>query len=244
VLSGIDARVCIATVTWARDEHEQLLLRESLDLLANFGLPIAVADRGSGETFAAFLASRPQFKVAAPLGPSLVGQVLGSLTVAADTGAEFILYTESDKALFFKDGLESFIRSAGLRRRTGAVLAARSDGSFSTFPSIQQFTERTINELTGQFIGKPGDYSYGPFLLNRDLVPHLATIAPAVGWGWRHFAFGCAARLGYEVDHISGPYPCPSDQRVETDADRLHRIRQLAQNVQGLLLAMDPELRP
>jgi hypothetical protein len=235
------ARLCVSTVTWARDEGEQQLLRRSLLLLAEAGLTIVVADRGSGSGFSAFLASHPQFRVARPYGPSLVGQVQASLTEAAATGAEFILYTESDKASFFKDGLDPFLRAATLRPGTGAVLAARSEATFATFPPLQRFTERTINDLCAQFIGKPGDYSYGPFLLNRDLVPRLADIPPEAGWGWRHFMFGSAARLGYTVDQIVGEHPCPPDQQHEDESERLHRLRQLSQNIQGLVLSMTPQ---
>lgn len=232
-------RLCIATVTWARDEQEQRLLRKSLLLLADRGLPIVVADRDSGTGLRDFLASRPQFRLVSPRGPSLVGQIQASLGEAARTDAEFILYTESDKALFFETALEDFIRRADLADRTGAVLAARSAASFATFPSLQQFTERTINQLCAEFIGATGDYSYGPFLLHRALVPRLAAIPADAGWGWRHFVFAAAARHGYRIGHIVGDYPCPPDQREENDVERLHRVRQLQQNVRGLLLGME-----
>jgi len=231
-------RICIATVTRARDEQEQQLLRKSLLLLADRGLSIVVADRDSGTGLRDFLASRSRVRLVSPRGPSLVGQIQASLGEAARTDAEFILYTESDKVLFFKDGLDDFIRRAALGDRTGAVLAARSEASFATFPPLQQFTERTINELCAKFIGAPGDYSYGPFLLHRALVPRVSAIPSDAGWGWRHFMFAAAARPGYRIRHIVGDYPCPPGQRDENEAERLHRVRQLQQNVRGLLLGI------
>jgi hypothetical protein len=236
-------RVCAATVTWARTEAEQQLLRTSLLRLAKTGLTIVVADRDSGPAFRAFLDSNAQFRVVAPLGPTLVGQVQASLSAALETGADFILYTESDKALFFRDGLEPFLDGAELGGRTGAVLAARTDDSFATFPPIQRLTERTINELCAELTGSRGDYSYGPFILNRVLVPHLADLAPDAGWGWRHFIFATAARLGYSVTHSVGDYPCPPDQRQEDRTESLHRMRQLEQNIRGLLLSETPAKR-
>lgn len=231
-------RVCVSTVTWARDENEGRLLRRSLLELTRSGLAIVVADKGSGAAFRDFLESHGQFTVVPPGGPSLVGQVQASLAAAAATGADFILYTESDKELFFREALPDFLERADLHPRAGAVLAARSDAGFSTFPPLQRFTERTINELCGEFIGTPGDYSYGPFLLNRDLVPRVADVPADAGWGWRHYMFASAARLGYAVSHIAGDYACPPDQRQEDDGERLHRVRQLQQNIQGLLLAI------
>ena len=231
-------RVCVSTVTWARDERELQRLETSLRRLAESGLTVVVADRGSGPAFSEFLASHRQFRVAPPLGPSLFGQVQASLAAAAATGADFILYTEPDKELFFSDGLADFLRRADLSPGAGAVLAARSESSFATFPDLQRFTERTINELCAQFIGAPGDYSYGPFLLNREIVPRVARIAPETGWGWRHFAFATARRLGFSVNHVVGEYPCPPDQQVEGEAERVHRVRQLKQNIDGLMQAI------
>jgi hypothetical protein len=197
-----------------------------------------VADRGSSPRFTAFLAAFPRFLVTVPEEHSLVAQVQASLRAAAATGAAFILYTESDKELFFRGGLEELIRQSSRDAAVGAVLASRSSSSFATFPPLQRFTERTINELCARVVGVPGDYSYGPFLLNRALVSRVEGIAPDVGWGWRHFVFGLAARLGYRVEHIVGSYPCPEDQQHEDERERIHRLRQLSQNIEGLVMSM------
>jgi hypothetical protein len=34
---------------------------------------------------------------------------------------------------------------------------------------------------------------------------------------------------------VTGDYPCPPDQRVEDDAERTHRLRQLGENILGLI---------
>ena len=231
------ADVCVSTITWVRQEAEEALIRRALGVLAEPGLPVAVADRGSSRTFTEFLAARPQFAVAAPREPSLVSQVQASLRTALQTGCEFILYTESDKELFFRNGMREFIRQAPRGHDVGVVVAARSESSFATFPPFQRYTEATINELCAQFIGERGDYSYGPLLLNRALVPYVDSLGKEVGWGWRHFVFGAARRLGYRVLHIVGEYPCPPDQQDETQADHVHRMRQLSENIQGLILS-------
>jgi hypothetical protein len=36
------------------------------------------------------------------------------------------------------------------------------------------------------------------------------------------------------IVHLAGDYECPLDQRTEDDAERLHRLRQLSQNIDGL----------
>ena len=50
-------RVAIATMTWARNEQEESLLRESLSILAQEQITTFVADGGSGQGFLQFLAS-------------------------------------------------------------------------------------------------------------------------------------------------------------------------------------------
>ena len=56
-----------------------------------------------------------------------------------------------------------------------------------------------------------------------------------LGWGWRHAVFHAAHRGGLRVEHVIDDYPCPPDQRVEDDAERTHRLRQLSDNIRGLI---------
>jgi hypothetical protein len=65
----------------------------------------------------------------------------------------------------------------------------------------------------------------------------VLSIADDAGWGWRPFVFALAARMGLGVTLLEGDYLCPPDQRGEDAGERLHRIRQLQQNVRGLILA-------
>jgi hypothetical protein len=229
------SKIAVATITWAQSPHDEQLLARSLGLLANHGLPVAVADRGTSISFGEVLRSLPNVSVTVPSEPGLVPQVQAALELAAAFGTRFILYVEPDKELFFGSRMAAFTESARDGQDAGVVIAARSAASFRTFPPMQQYTEGVINHLCGEMIGLPGDYSYGPFLLNRELVPHVSGIGSRLGWGWRHFAFLTAHRLGLRVLHITGDYPCPPDQRGEGAVDRAHRLRQLSQNILGLL---------
>ena len=103
------------------------------------------------------------------------------------------------------------------------------------FESMQRYCEGVINELVARLTRVSGDYSYGPFLIARSLLPRLETIEPRVGWGWRHHAFLSAHRQGRRIVHLTGDYPCPPDQRHEDDAERMHRLAQLSQNILGLI---------
>ncbi len=229
------ASVAVATMTWVRSAAEEETLARALARLADTGLPVAVADRSTSAAFTGFLRRLPGFSVRTVSEPGLVAQVKASVGCAATFRRPFVLYVEPDKEFFFGTPLRDFIGAAPGGGDTGIVLASRSPASFDTFPPMQRYTESVINHLTGELIECTGDYSYGPFLMNGELLPSVAALAPHLGWGWRHFVFLAAHCRGLRVSHVTGDYPCPTDQREETDADRAHRLRQLSQNILGLV---------
>ena len=232
------SQLAVATITSARTPAEDDRLRRSLARLAQAQLPVAVADAGTNRDFAGFLTRLANFQVRTPLARGLVAQVIASMDLAARFDTPHILYTEPDKELFFERGLGDFVRGAMAHAEgpeVGVVLASRSAESFATYPPMQRYTEGIINDLCGQLLGCPGDYSYGPFVVSRALLPPLRSLRHDLGWGWRHFAFRAAHVLGLRVVHVTGDHPCPPDQRVEDDAERAHRLRQLSENIQGLI---------
>jgi hypothetical protein len=230
-----DSRVVIATMTRARDAREELLLRESLSRLAGLNVPTFVTDGGSGRRFVEDLRGLPRFGVFEAGAAGVWGQVGRSLRAAHEAGADFILYTEPDKGDFFREGLREFISEAPADDGVGVVLASRSGESFATFPEFQRHTEATINRCCEEALGLRADFTYGPFLLNRKLVPLLSRAPLGLGWGWRPYAFGLARRLGYRISHLEKAPPCPAEQREDDPGERVYRMKQLAQNIQGLV---------
>ena len=230
--------VVCASVTLVRQPSEESLLRGSLAALASHGMRMYVADGGSGADFQQFLAGLPGVTAVEPDGRGLVPQVKAAMGAAYAAGAEFVLYTESDKQVFFAEHLDAFIDAAMASPSNGVVLAARSESSYATFPPLQRYAEGVINQLTGDFVGVAGDYSYGPFLVHRELLPNVQHAADDLGWGWRHFLFAQAQRSARPVRLVRGDYACPEDQRAEDGSERVHRLKQLAQNVNGLLAGL------
>ena len=230
-------QIAIATMTWARDEEEEHLLRESLPLLAALEIPTFISDAGSGEAFLHFARSFPNFTVFAADRSGLWPQIRRSLLAAHESGRNFILYTESDKRDFFQNGLNGFTSAAPDDENIGVVLAARSAESFATFPAFQQYTETVINRCCAEVTGKEFDFTYGPFLLNRRLVPQLRKAENDIGWGWRSFAFGMAHRSNYRIAQIEGDFPCPLAQREDSPPERIYRMSQMSQHIQGLILS-------
>ena len=230
-----EREVAVATMTWARDATEESSLRESLPALAALGLAVYVTDGGSGAAFIDFLRALPNFHVCDPPRRGPWRQAAQSLLAARASGRPFVLYTEPDKTDFFRLTLREFISAAPADEGVGVVLASRSASSFETFPEFQRRTESAINLCCAEVVGARFDYSYGPFLLARALVPHLSGADDAIGWGWRPYAFGTARRLGYRVAHVERHLPCPPEQREDGPAERLYRIKQLGQNIQGLV---------
>jgi hypothetical protein len=229
--------VCIATLTWARDAEEETTLRRSLQALAKTGLPVFITDGGSGASFLDFLRGVPQFTLLDGTTRGVWPQAKKSLHHAYQQGTPFILYTEPDKLQFFEEGLPLMLQQVRADQQTGVVLAARSASGFASFPLFQQMTETTINNCCAELVGQRVDYTYGPFLLNRHLVPHLLQVQEDTGWGWRPYLFNITHRLGYTVSAFTADFFCPPDQRQDNEKERLYRMRQLSQNIQGLVLS-------
>lgn len=229
--------VSIATMTWARDADEERLVRESCEHLAALGLNVYATDGGSRPEFISFLRGLPNFNVFEAGTPGVWPQARRSIRAAFEAGPRFVLYTESDKRDFFRDQLARFISEAPGDEEVGVVLAARSEESYATFPEFQRRTEEAINHCCAELAGPRTDYTYGPFTLNRALLPRLEQLPDDIGWGWRPYAFASARRLGYRVEAGVYDLPCPPEQREDDPRERLHRMRQLGQSIQGLLLS-------
>jgi len=226
----------IATITWARNEKEEYLLRKSMEQLAKLSIPVFITDGGSGEAFIAFIKTFSNFTILKPAEKGVWAQVKTSLEAAHNFGSDFIFYTEPDKYDFFKQ-LSIVLNEVTVDKQTGIVLAARSQTGFATFPAFQQMTETSINNCCKEIIGKQADYTYGPFILNRSLISYLLTIAEDIGWGWRSLSFGIAHRLGFTIQAIEKYFKCPEEQRNDNPEERVYRIKQLQQHLQGILLS-------
>src|SRR5204863_107260 len=83
-------------------------------------------------------------------------------------------------------------------------------------------------------IGTKGDYCYGPFLMTTDSAKVVLDAPDHLGWGWRFFLFGRIHKTGMHIQHVRRSLPCPRSQRRETKPDRIYRLKQLRQNLEGL----------
>ncbi len=164
-------------------------------------------------------------------------QARKSITEAAASGAEIIVYTEPDKEAFFAQHLSALLANSRFDAGTGVWLASRAAAGFASFPPFQQMTEQTINRCCREVIGLEADYCYGPFVFTRRIAPMLDFLPESCGWGWRPALFVLAHRLGLTVQAHTGDFYCPQNQRDDDPTERLYRIKQLAQNLDGLVLA-------
>lgn len=227
--------VCIATITWARDENEEQILSRSLEQLASLNIPVYLTDGGSSENFKTFLNSFSHFTIFE--AKSLWPQARMSIREAAKSGAKFIFYTEPDKQEFFSKHLKTMLEQTTADDGTGVVIASRLERALATFPPFQQMTETAVNNCCEELIGKKIDYCYGPFLFNSKLLYLLEKIEDNIGWGWRPFLFVIAKRLGFEIKNYEGDFNCPQDQRDDNAEERIYRMKQLTQNTSGLILS-------
>jgi len=230
--------VSVATISWARNDAEEKVLEISLKQLAQLGLHVFIADGGSSQKFLQFLYSFSNFTVFHASG--LWPQAKASITPAANE-TKFVLYTEPDKLEFFSKHLHVMLKEPRVEN-TGVILASRSAKGFSTFPVFQQLTENTINQCCKEVIKKDIDYCYGPFLFNSRLIPFVNSVNSDCGWGWRPFLFTIAHRLGFSVETYQNDFNCPADQRNDHEAERIYRMKQLTQNLNGLIDATAVDL--
>ena len=226
--------LAIATISWARNEPETALLQSSLEKLSQAGLPIFITDAGSDTSFVQQLLTLPRTKVSGPV-KGVWPQAKESIHAAAESGAEWILYTEPDKKDFFTHHVSRLLQNIPTSEATAVILASRSKKAFASFPPFQQMTETTINNCCAELMGYPFDYVYGPFVFHRSLVPHLQQLPPDIGWGWRPFLFRAAHRMGKQLASVEGDFFCPEDQREDDEAERIYRMKQMVQNIKGLV---------
>jgi hypothetical protein len=225
--------ITIATMSWDRTAQEAQLLRAAMRCLAQINLPVVVTDGGSGQPFVEYLRRFRHFTGLEANRPGVLAQIKWSLQGALQLGSCYILYTESDKQLFFEHGLGEFLARAPSAKRVGVVVASRSATTFATYPVSQQYTETIINQLVGQVIGQHGDFSYGPMLIHRALIPSMEFFTEDIGWGWRQYILGIAHRLGYSIVQWTRALPCPLDQRADTPTELVHRMRSSARISRG-----------
>jgi len=229
----------VATMTLVRDPAAERSVLDALASLARAELPVIVADGGSPQGFVQAVRALPRYEVVHPRAHGLVPQVQAALERAREQRAPWILYTEPDKRFFFAERLAWFLSAALQHADSALILASRSREAFDTFPTVQRLSESTFNRLFGILTGCTADCLYGPFLVRAELVDETAQLTPSVGWGWRPFLFARAVRRGLAVSAVTGDFPCPADQRDEDEGERVHRVRQLTENLAGLLHAIE-----
>jgi hypothetical protein len=234
--------VAVVTMTLARSNEEADLLARSLARLSIQRWPLIVTDGGSTDELVGRLGRIEHVQVLRATG--LVPQLKRSIVAALETDADFLLYTEPDKDDFFRQHVGSLVEQSRGHMAAGRVLAcaARSPAAFQTFPPSQQRAEREINRLCSESLGVSGDFSYGPFLMPRLVASHVSRAPDDLGWGWRHFIFAVASRLGCSLRMIEGDYLCPMADRLETEEDARHRESQLRQNRRGLVSGLSVPL--
>ena len=226
----------VATITLVRDDEEEQLLRESMLALAAHDVPVYITDGGSPAHFIDFLRGFPNFILSGTPAKGLLAQVANSLSAAYAAGADYILYSEPDKKHFFQEGLSPFLEQASVNAQTGVLLASRTAAGFASYPAFQRMTETTINNCCTEVTGHALDYTYGPFLMSCKLIPHLKFAQEDLAWGWRPYIFTIAHRLGLRLEEYQGAFFCPPQQQQDSAEERVYRMKQLEQNVRGVVL--------
>jgi hypothetical protein len=229
----------IATMTAGRTHREAATLGASIERLACLGLPVFAADAGSIPAFTDRARQVSRLELWRE-GTTLVQQIKACFGRVLKNNHRVVLYTEPDKKEFFECGVKAFLEETGSCHAEAVCIAARNPESFATFPPGQQSAELAFNSLASDVLGITPDLLYGPLILDLESVANYLNQIPAdLGWGWRTYAIARSVLAGKRVASVVGPFCCPVEQRTETSRDRIYRLTQLKQNVEGLRLALE-----
>lgn len=235
----------ISTITLARSLREEHRITTALHILhknlaqAGRQTPIVVVDGGSGKVFINTIREIPGIDIQITDKKGLFPQVIKSLTWAKELGARAILYTESDKTLFFPQVSIFLDESEKIIRQDpdfGLILAARSPESFVTYPPVQRYEEQKVNAQLTKLTGLDTDYTYGPRIISPDLIEHLQTLPKNVGWGWLSAAVVIAKKLGKKMHAVTMDFPCPEEDLIETERDKKYRQQQAQDHMYAMKL--------
>jgi len=228
----------VSTITWARDKREENLVYDSLSTISDKNIHVVAVDGGSREEFLYRIKSLKNISVIISSKKGLQNQILESLKEAQRSN-KYVFYAESNKNDFFENQLDEFIFRAmniiSKNPNTGIVLPSRTKESFSTFPSFQQQSESVLNTILSGFLGKNvKDFAYGPRIIAGDLIPYLDRLPKDIGWGWMTYILIIAKKMGMSIHAVNLDLPCPKDERVETESDKIFRLKQLRNHIEGM----------
>lgn len=233
----------VSTITWARNRKEEELVYDSLSALSGKNIHVVAVDGGSSEEFLDSLKKFRNISVVKSSKTGLQNQVVESLR-KAQTSSKYIFYTEANKSDFFRSHFDGFLsRAMNIVDRdpnTGIVLPSRTKESFSSYPAFQQQSESFLNTVLSEFIERGvGDFSYGPRIIVRDLIPYLDGLSRDVGWGWMTYLLLISKKLGRSIYTVDLDLPCPKDERENTYADKLLRLKQLKNHIEAIEEALN-----
>ncbi len=233
-------RLVFSTVTLAKTREEEETIVRGIEMLSSKNIPsLIIVDGGSSSDFIARLGAIPRTSLVQK-GGGLFVQTKEALNKASGESSPYIFYAESNKEQFFKTSLDEFVQKAfeHMERdpNCGIVLPSRTSGSFATFPSFQREEELSLNRLLKELMGRAGDedFAYGPRIILRDLIPYLNRASKEIGWGWMSYLLIIVNRLGKSIYTIPLELPCPEKERGETRADKLYRLEQFRNHIDGI----------
>lgn len=230
----------VSTITLARTPNEEKQIVDSLKVLSKLNLPIVVCDGGSPADFLDQLKKIEGIIITPQPGGSLLNQVRESLNTAA-AAFPYVFYTESNKLDFFSRQLLFFLDEANKiikQSHPDVIVASRSPESFSTYPPFQKQTESITNLLLADFLEtKIQDYSYGPRVIDSQLISSLNSIGTDLGWGWMSYILFAAKNNRQEIKSLEIDLPCPQNEREETAKDKRLRLKQLDDHIRAILEA-------
>ncbi len=225
------SKICIATVTWARNLSEKKIILKTLKMLSELGYPIVVADeRNAATPLTADLKKIKNVKVFTASGFDKKAKL--SLSRAAAI-SDYIFWIEADKFEFAKNHAKNFINHY-LKNPCGTLLPGRSASSFFQYPKFQQTLEKFLFYITAELLSKPLlDVCYGPRIFPSVLVEFLSHLKRDIGFGFQAYLLAINSRLNLPVNQINYKISPPPDIQ-SANVIKLYRLQQAQDWIEGL----------
>lgn len=166
-----NAKSIVSTITWdGGNTKEGEKIVKTIQELKKYGYDVITVDGGSSkETLGGMRKNEARIYKQKEKG---IGNAMKeSIRHAYDSGADVIVYMESDKYSYPKE-IEKTI-SQILNGEADLIIPSRNIKSFLTYPPFQILTESFINASLSVILKGLADYSYGPRTFSRKVAPYF-----------------------------------------------------------------------
>ncbi|MFZ3077905.1 MAG: glycosyltransferase [Candidatus Aenigmatarchaeota archaeon] len=230
-----NGKIIVATITWDGGiSAEGGKIIKTMRELKKYGYDVITVDGGSSkETIEGMRESGA--KIYRQKGKGIGSAMKESIRHAYDSGADAIVYMESDKYSYPKE-IEKTIGPV-LGGKADLVVPSRSAKSFLTYPPFQILTESLINASISVILKNFADYTYGSRTFGRKVAPYFFESRYS-DWGVMYNPLKRLKQDGFKTKAVYVDVSFPKeDYRKEFASAKVwrYRLKQIKQDLKPVL---------